>query len=313
MAKHKEQNARDAYPSRVLAKPSWITRADPVVYSPWTPDAPISETTRKAFERDGFLILEDLFSEREIADLRGELYRLRTSPMSLDNETLVVEPDGNALRSIFSVHTQSALFQRLSRDARLVRLARFLLGDDVYIHQSRLNYKPGFDGKEFYWHSDFETWHVEDGMPRMRALSMSLLLDDNTAHNGPLLLMPGSHKHFVSCVGETPEDHYKQSLRKQEYGVPDRESLTKLAEKGVSAGVGKAGALVIFDCNTMHGSNGNITPMPRANAFLVYNAVSNALAAPYGGMAARPEFIAAREDVRPLMAEEGAISARVRA
>src|SRR3546814_10756649 len=44
---------------------------------------------------------------------------------------------------------------------------------------SRLNYKPGFKGKEFYWHSDFETWHVEDGMPQMRALSMSILLAEN--------------------------------------------------------------------------------------------------------------------------------------
>src|SRR3546814_19751740 len=72
-----------------------------------------------------------------------------------------------------------------------------------YIHQSRLNYKPGFKGKEFYWHSDFETWHVEDGMPRMRALSMSVLLAENTPHNGPLMLIPGSHQSFLTCVGET--------------------------------------------------------------------------------------------------------------
>ena len=46
--------------------------------------------------------------------------------------------------------------------------------------------------------------------------------------------------------------------------------------------MGPAGTVVVFDCNTMHGSNGNITPMPRANAFLVYNALSNALQEPYG-------------------------------
>jgi ectoine hydroxylase len=44
----------------------------------------------------------------------------------------------------------------------------------------------------------------------------------------------------------------------------------------------------------MHGSNGNITPYPRANAFFVYNAVSNALVEPFGGMPPRPEFIASR-------------------
>src|SRR3546814_8501331 len=83
---------------------------------------------------------------------------------------------------------------RLAADDRLAGVARFLLGDDVYVHQSRLNYKPGFVGKEFYWHSDFETWHVEDGMPQMRALSMSILLAPNTVLNGPLMIIPGSHR-----------------------------------------------------------------------------------------------------------------------
>ena len=45
----------------------------------------------------------------------------------------------------------------------------------------------------------------------------------------------------------------------------------------------------------MHGSNGNITPFPRANAFMVYNAVSNRLVAPFGPKTPRPEFIAARK------------------
>ena len=180
-------------------------------------------------------------------------------------------------------------------DARLADVARFLLNDEVYLHQSRLNYKPGFQGKEFYWHSDFETWHVEDGMPRMRALSMSVLLADNTPHNGPLMLIPGSHRSFLTCVGETPDDHYKMSLKKQEYGVPDEDSLADLAHKhGIVAPTGKPGTVILFDCNLMHGSNGNITPFPRANAFMVYNAMSNQLAAPFGPATPRPSFIAAR-------------------
>jgi ectoine hydroxylase len=137
-------------------------------------------------------------------------------------------------------------------------------------------------------------------MPRMRALSMSILLAENTPHNGPLMLMPGSHHTFVSCVGETPDDHYKMSLKKQEYGVPDEDSLARLAQMhGIVSPVGNPGTVIIFDCNTMHGSNGNITPFPRANAFIVYNAVSNRLQAPFGAKTPRPDFIASR-DVDPL-------------
>ncbi len=57
--------------------------------------------------------------------------------------------------------------------------------------------------------------------------------------------------------------------------------------------------MVFFDSNLMHGSNGNITPFARSNAFFVYNRVDNALEAPYAAAAPRPPHIAHRE-VEPL-------------
>src|SRR3546814_3951459 len=83
-------------------------------------------------------------------------------------EEAITEPGSDAVRSIFRVHELSDMLGRLASDPRLIHVARQILGSEVYMHQSRANMKPGFKGKEFYWHSDFETWHVEDGMPRMR-------------------------------------------------------------------------------------------------------------------------------------------------
>jgi ectoine hydroxylase len=201
------------------------------------------------------------------------------------------------------------LFSALCADSRLYDLASWLLGDRVYIHQSRLNYKPGFDGQPFYWHSDFETWHAEDGMPAMRALSISLLLDANTPCNGPLMVIPGSHLRFVPCVGETPHDHYRQSLQSQRYGVPDPAALTELAgANGIEPLTGPAGSVVLFDCNLMHGSNGNITPLPRSNVFVVYNAMSNRLGEPTRAARPRPEFLAARSGVEPLQRRLGPLA-----
>src|SRR5690606_18864515 len=117
-------------------------------------------------------------------------------------EISITEPASGVIRSIFAVPTVSDVFGTLARDKRLLRVAKQLLGGDVYLHQTRLNLKPGFEGKEFYWHSDFETWHAEDGMPRMRAVSFSISLTDNHPHNGPLMIIPGSHRVFVPCIGE---------------------------------------------------------------------------------------------------------------
>jgi ectoine hydroxylase len=199
------------------------------------------------------------------------------------------------------VHELGRRLADLPRDPRLLDVARQILGSEVYIHQSRVNMKPALDGKEFYWHSDFETWHVEDGMPAMRALSCSVLLTDNTPFNGPLMLIPGSHRQFVACVGETPEDNYKKSLRRQEVGVPDPVSLRLLAEQGgLRAVTAPAGSVVFFDCNTLHGSGGNLSPWPRSNVFMVYNSVDNRLVAPFHGMDPRPEHIAARRSAAAL-------------
>jgi ectoine hydroxylase len=299
---------KDFYPSRTASKPQMLPRLDPVVHGRWSEGAPISAEQAENYDRDGYLVLENLFSSEELALLQQEAGRLLGDPADLDPDTVITEPGGNEIRSIFEIHAQSRMLHRLASDARLADVARFLLGDQVYLHQSRLNYKPGFQGKEFYWHSDFETWHVEDGMPRMRALSMSVLLADNSPHNGPLMLIPGSHHTYLTCVGETPEDHYRMSLKKQEYGVPDEDSMTELAHQhGIVAPTGPAGSVILFDCNVMHGSNGNITPFPRANAFFVYNAVTNALEAPFGVDRPRPRFIAARGVPKTLVPRRGSL------
>lgn len=144
----------------------------------------------------------------------------------------------------------------------------------------------------------------------MRALSMSVLLTENTSHNGSLMLMPGSHRRFLGCIGETPENHYKTSLKKQEFGVPDQTNLERMVnEFGIVSPVAKPGSILIFDCNMMHGSNSNITPMPRSNAFFVYNALSNKLVAPYSNKAPRPDFIANRTP-EPIHPEGGYLAHR---
>ena len=297
----------DDYPTRLPAE-KWQERKDPVVWGKWTPEAPLTRAQTENFEKNGFLILKDVFSPAEIAALQKESAHMRSGEAGIAEDNVITEPGSDEVRTVFRLDEENALFARLASDRRIAGAVSFLLDDDVYLHQSRLNYKPGFTGKEFYWHSDFETWHAEDGMPRMRAISASILLTDNDALNGPLMLMPGTHKNFIACAGETPEDNHKTSLKKQEIGVPSHDALTRMAkEHGIEYAAGKAGTVVLFDCNTMHGSNGNITPFPRSNAFFVYNAWSNRVVAPFAAKAPRPAFLSSRDPKSPLAIEAGKI------
>lgn len=287
----------DPYPSR--DRPTWsaIPREDPVVVPGL--DGPLSAEQVHSFERDGFVFLDGWFSEDEVGRWLDRVAGVIDELAERDPDLVVREPDSDVVRSVFRLH-QLPEFSAFAAERRLAGVARQLIGTEVYVHQSRVNYKPALDGREFFWHSDFETWHIEDGMPRMRAVSASINLTASTEFNGPLMLIPGSHELYVTCVGETPELHYKQSLRRQEIGVPSRDALQMLVEKGgIVAPKGGPGSVVFFDCNTMHGSQGNLSPDPRTNLFLVFNSVDNAVVEPFGGLAPRPVHLAERT-VEPL-------------
>lgn len=286
----------DIYPSRLESDAHFIDRQDPVVYPGGPVEGRLATEDLEQFEANGYLFVEGLLQPYEVRQFTTEARRLASASYMQDSVELISERDNEEVRSIFSVHRLSRVFEWLACDTRILDVARQILGSEVYLHQSRVNLKPGFQGKEFYWHSDFETWHVEDGMPRMRALSASIALTDNYEFNGPLMLIPGSHKTFVPCVGRTPKNHHLSSLKKQEYGVPDNANLKRLADRGgIVAPTGGAGAVVFFDCNMMHGSNSNISPFARSNVFFVYNSVENRLQDPQHGLKPRPEHIASRE------------------
>lgn len=292
------ETSTDYYRSRGSHEAGCGERRDPVVHGEHL-DGPLCAEELAHYDARGFIVRAEVFDAAEVRALLAEADDL-AAHADCGRDDVVVEPGNDAVRSLFRVHLGSGPLARVARDPRLHAVARQILGSSVYVHQSRLNFKPAFEGQAFQWHSDFETWHSEDGMPAMRALSVSLLLTRNTPHNGPLLVIPGSHRIYVRCAGETPEDHFRQSLRAQYVGVPDRASLTALVERGgIEAITGAAGTVVFFDCNLMHGSVGNITPLPRHNLFLVYNSTANALVAPFCGRPARPEFLAER-DFTPL-------------
>lgn len=274
---------------------------EPAVYSPGHVTPPIDRRLVERYAQNGFIVIENMISAQKVDCLRREVERLRHDNSIKSLDTTITEPGYGDVRSIFDVHKTSPVVSGLARDSRLTAIARYLLADDVYIYQSRLNYKPGFRGKEFYWHSDFETWHVEDGMPAMRALSMSITLTENEPGNGPLMLIPGSHRRFVVCEGVTPEKNYKSSLQQQEYGIPTDECLRDLVDEGgITTVACEPGSVIIFDCNLMHGSASNITPHPRSNAFFVYNAISNRPGEPFCGREPRPDYLCARKHIAPV-------------
>ena len=251
---------QDLYPSRTN-KEKILPRVDPVVYSSEKiGEHSLDKEQLKFYEENVFIIFPELFSKKEIETFNKELKNLESKKELREKEEFITEPDTNEIRTIFNQHLFSEVYKKLSCDARILDKTQQLLGGDVYIHHGRINIKHGYKGKSFPWHSDFETWHSEDGLEKCRCLSAWIMLNDNTQFNGPLYLIKGSHKKFVSCEGITPEDNYKKSLKKQEYGVPSINAIKELT-----------------------------------NAFFVFNSVENKPGKPFAATKQRANFLCLKD------------------
>ena len=211
-------------------------------------------------------------------------------------EFVVNDPLSGKIRSALWVHSDKNIKKEFLNDDRLLRLASNILGEETYIHQSRINFKhSGSTG--WSWHSDFETWHSQDGMPEMKALTALIALDENHLGNGPLTVLPGSHKWFWSAPKNQEPISAQKEFAEQTEGV-----LADSDIKYISSMCGclptkiflKPGDLLIFDCNLLHASSENHSGDRRSNLYFVFNAKSNALTQPFSSKKERPEYMAHR-------------------
>ncbi|RUQ01523.1 ectoine hydroxylase, partial [Microbacterium sp. HSID17254] len=150
------RTAGDRYPTRVEIPPAFSERAEPSGWGARAGEERFGAEELEAQERDGFVQVPGLRTAGEIEEYQAELDRLARDPVVRADERCVVEKSSDEVRSIFQVHRISEAIRRLVRDERVLSRARQTLGSDVYVHPSRINYKPGLGGGGLFWHSDFD-------------------------------------------------------------------------------------------------------------------------------------------------------------
>jgi ectoine hydroxylase len=225
----------------------------------------LSEDQVARFERDGYLFLPEMFSAAEVGVLAAEARRLFT----LDREEVWREDNG-APRTAFAAHTYSEPFRCLGAHPRLIEPVMQILGEEVYMHQFKINAKAAFDGAVWQWHQDYGTWSRDDLMPEPRAMNIALFIDEVTAANGPLLFIPGSHRRGVVEAGHDLE------TTSYPLWTLDREKVRELADDGgLVAPIGPPGSVLMFHGNLVHASPPNISPWDRVIVYLSLCAVSN--------------------------------------
>ena len=238
----------------------------------------------KQFDEEGWVFLPECFSLDEVAVLKSEAERIYD-----EERPEVWRETSGAPRTAFAAHTYNEAFSILGRHPRLISPLEQVFGEKVYMHQYKINAKASFTGDVWQWHQDYGTWARDDGMPEPRAMNIAVFLDEVFPFNGPLMLIPRSHKHGVLNAS------HDTSTTSYPLWTLDNEEVEKLVnEGGLVAPTGKPGGVLMFHGNLVHGSAGNITPFPRKIVYLTLNAVSNYIRTP-----TREEWIA-HQDFTPI-------------
>ena len=245
------------------------------------------------FHEEGYLFLPETFSPAEVAILKSEAEKIYRQ-----QRPEVWREKSGAPRTAFAAHLYNEAHGLLARHPLMIRPVEQLFGEQVYMHQYKINAKASFTGDVWQWHQDYGTWARDDGMPEPRAMNIAVFLDEVMPINGPLMLVPRSHASGVLAA------EHDTSTTSYPLWTLDEATVSGLVEAGgIVAPTGKPGGLLLFHGNLVHGSAGNITPYPRTIVYLTLNAVSNFIRKP-----TRPEWIA-HTDFSPIVAtDEGALT-----
>ena len=231
----------------------------------------------ETYDREGYLEIPALFSAEETAVLRGDLARI----FSLDRPEVPRSESGVPLLA-HRLERYSEAFALLLRHPRMVEPAMQLLDGPVYSHQFKIVTKPPFGKLDLPWHQDYGTWHAIDEMPECQAMNFALFLHDVNEFNGPIILIPRSHRDGVL---DAPVEALDGSSA---FAKLSNETVTRLvAAHGMVAPKGVAGTGLFFHGCMAHASAANISPLPRDNVYSSLNRTDNGIRN-FG----RPEFYA---------------------
>ncbi|MDX3004208.1 phytanoyl-CoA dioxygenase family protein [Kribbella solani] len=160
------------------------------------------------------MLLRELFTAAEVDRLRNVVERVHAEVISaaeagettvnvwpdghrletVRGTTIHWEPDaaGKAVRSLSPVSRLDPLLETLWDEPRLVEPMSSLIGAPAGRFVAKLNFKRAGVGSEFAWHQDFPYWYGCCGADAYDIATAVVMLDDNTAANGAMTLIPGS-------------------------------------------------------------------------------------------------------------------------
>lgn len=224
----------------------------------------IGEAEVERYRRDGFLVVENVLSPAEVAELRAVTDELveKARAVRTHDEVYDLEdshsPEEPRVRRIKTPHKVHPVFDRVMRHPNILAILQKLVAPAIRFDTSKLNMKAAGYGAAVEWHQDWAFYpHTNDDLA-----AVGVFMDDVALENGPLLCIPGTHK------GPIFDHHDDEGCF---CGAMDPARREVDYEAAVPC-LGPAGSISIHHARTVHGSAVNTSDRPRRLLLFQYRA-----------------------------------------
>ncbi len=252
-------------------------------------DQPILKSKKEQvgeLRENGFVIVKGLvpparldalrdLSKRQLAEAAGPLefeadLRYPGAPDSKD------VPGGHTVRRLLDAYARDPLYAQCATSPDVRGWIELYFGETPYLsrahHNCVMTKHPAY-GSLTGWHRDVRYWAFE----RDDLVSVWFALGNETADNGALWFVPGSHKLAFTSDRFDDEKFFRAD-------IPENAALIRTAFSPEL----EVGDVVFFHCNTLHSAGKNLTGDVKFSLVYTYRGASNA-ALPGTRSASKPE------------------------
>ena len=231
------------------------------------------ERWKSDYERDGYLVVENLLDPQTLAMLRQEIDTITADPDSLPahlRRHVQLERDylsdanrakynelgakavGNAVRNIMELPLFSQKLAELIAYEPLLDVLEVLFEScEYHFHNYKCIIKAPRVSSAFQWHRDRPYLHHTT--PNL--ITAMLCLDDMTEANGATVVLPGTHR--------IPQDQVTNADKE----VADEDLPRDVPRVTVTC---PAGSAVLFHVDILHGGGPNRSDIPRRNVIGIW-------------------------------------------
>ena len=216
------------------------------------------------YHRDGYLILPEFFSEKEITRLYSTALEddaMRKNALDLNDQT------GKKTRLSLWFTPGNDVFGYMTRSRRMIESIRPLLDSDAPVchFHSKLMQKEPRVGGAWEWHQDYGYWYKNQFMFPDQLISVMVALTEANRENGCLQVIKGSHK-----LGRVNHGFAGEQVGADPIMVDNALKTMPLVYCEL-----QPGDALIFHSNLLHRSEANLSDVPRWSIISCYCSQSN--------------------------------------